>query len=296
MNKIKHSKIKNTGLIFEILSRQITSDILENNKNSLALNILQKYFSGGTELNKELILYNILSENKSIDTENKANNLIDLVLEKRKTLNEKKLNKEKYNLISEIKDNYDLESIFNSRIYTYKTLAGIYKLFKSIVEQNENYNPTDIVQSKYCIIENLIIPRILKNNNEQTVEEAFENYKKQDFEIKLLTYKILLERFNQKYGKLNKYQKRLLKEYINDISNNNTLRGYLESEIIIIKEILSEFISNTRNKVLKIKLQEVHNQLNNITNGKVIKDEKVIIMLKLYELINELKKKHNIDD
>ena len=54
---IKHSKYKNTGILFELLTRQITSDILSGKRTPKAIPILEKYFNKNEELGKELILY-----------------------------------------------------------------------------------------------------------------------------------------------------------------------------------------------------------------------------------------------
>ena len=58
----KHNKIKNTGILFELLTRQITVDILNNKKNSSAIKILKKFFNENTELGKENQLYKVLVE------------------------------------------------------------------------------------------------------------------------------------------------------------------------------------------------------------------------------------------
>ena len=103
---IKHSKFKNTGILFELLVRQITTDTLSN-KNSEALGILKKYFSK-TELGREYKLYESLIKRTNL-TEGKANLVIDTVLESAKQLNRSALKRQKYNLIKEIKNHYDLE-------------------------------------------------------------------------------------------------------------------------------------------------------------------------------------------
>ena len=110
MLNIKHSKFKNTGLIFELLVRKITADTLSGN-NSPASNILKKYFVN-TELGKEYKIYDSLLKNTSI-SEGKANIIINTLLESSKKLNRTALRKEKYNLIKEIKENYDYYSILS---------------------------------------------------------------------------------------------------------------------------------------------------------------------------------------
>ena len=89
---IKHSKFKNTGILFELLVRQITTDTLSN-KNSEALGILKKYFSK-TELGREYKLYESLIKRTNL-TEGKANLVIDTVLESAKQLNRSALKRQK---------------------------------------------------------------------------------------------------------------------------------------------------------------------------------------------------------
>lgn len=120
MNKINHSKYKNTGIIFETLIRQIASDTMSN-KDSKAVEIIKKYFTN-TELAKEQKLYAALTSSKTIN-ETKADGLINSVLDLSKRLNKTKLRKEKYALIKEIKDSYDIDNFFKAKIHNYKTLA-----------------------------------------------------------------------------------------------------------------------------------------------------------------------------
>ncbi len=86
MKRIKHSKVKNTGIIFELLVRQVASDTM-NNKNSKALRVIKKHFKSNSELAKELKLYRTVAQEKFL-SESKAVDLIDAVIRSRKQLNE----------------------------------------------------------------------------------------------------------------------------------------------------------------------------------------------------------------
>lgn len=289
IKNVKHSKYKNTALIFNLLTRQITVDLLED-KESVALEIIKKYFNNKTNLNEELLLYNLLDKG-DFKSEVKANYYIDSILESRKHINESNLKDEKYNLIKEIKKNYDLGSFFDTKIKNYKFFASIYKLFESTIHKNKNYNPTHIVQSRYVIIENMISP--LKNNNitNDNVSEMVKIYKKQDKEIKMLSYNLLIEKFNKKYGVLNINQRRLLKKYIDNLSNTNKLREYVDNEVIKVQKILKKYNEKlSDNKVIKIKLNEISKQANRLKRGKVVRDEQLLMLLKLYELVNKIKR------
>jgi hypothetical protein len=107
---IKHSKYRNTGILFELLVRQTTSDLI-NNQDSKAVKILKKYFTN-TELGKEYSLYNTFAVSTKL-SEAKAEILISTIVEQYRKLNFEKISKLKYNLIKEIKHTYDLDNFFN---------------------------------------------------------------------------------------------------------------------------------------------------------------------------------------
>ena len=125
--KIKHSKIKNTGLLYEILTRQVTADILDG-RESKSVNLLKKYFNENTALGKEKELYDILLTNSYKD-ERRAEKLLDAVVKTRQRISNQDLKKEKYNLIKEISETFSAKDFFNTRVSNYKTLASIYKFF-----------------------------------------------------------------------------------------------------------------------------------------------------------------------
>ncbi|MBC8388808.1 MAG: hypothetical protein H8E13_12260 [Actinobacteria bacterium] len=289
MLKIKHSKYKNAAVLYELLVRQITVDLLENNK-SAALQLLKKYFKNTTLLNEELMLYNLLKEQK-IKSEKKADYLINEVLESRRRLNEKILRKEKYDLIKEIKEKYNIKDFLSTKIKEYRLLGSIYKLFETVVNKDKNYNPASIITCRYIILENMTSP--LKNLQNKNIDETIEAYKKQDKEIKMLSYKIIVENFNKKYGKLNINQRKLLRKYVDNLSNTNLLKEHIDEEIPKIKRILEYYTKKISNKVFKIKLTELCKHLNELKRGKIINEDQLITILKLYGLIEEIKKTIN---
>jgi len=285
MKKIKHSKFKNTGFIFELLVRQITSEIMSSNK-SVAEKILKEYFNSKKELSKELKLYQYLI-NEKYNSETKADQFISTILEARKRLDEKKLTKEKYNLIKEIKNTYNIDEFVKSPISNYKTLASIYKIFEVTIS-NEQYDPTDIVSAKFTIAENIINTSI--QNKDQKIKDAvLEEYKKQDEDLRAVSYKLLVESFNTKYKNLSVEQKGLLREYINNINNTGKLNEYVSTEVSKMVESLKEVGSKISDKVTKIKLAETIANIKKIKSVKKIKEQHLSAMMMTYELLNELK-------
>jgi hypothetical protein len=285
MKKIKHSKFKNTGFIFELLVRQITSEIMSANK-SIAEKILKEHFNSKKELSKELKLYQYLI-NEKYNSESKAEQFINTILEARKKIDEKKLTKEKYNLIKEIKETYNLDEFIKSPISNYKTLASIYKIFETVTS-DESFDPTDIVSSRFTIAENIINSSI--QNKEAKVKDAvLEEYRKQDDDLRAVSYKLLVESFNSKYKNLTEDQKGLLREYINNINNTGKLNHYVNEEVTKLVDSLKEVGSKIGDKVTKIKLAETISNVKKIKSVKKIKEQHLSAMMMTYELLGELK-------
>ena len=286
MKTIKHSKFKNTGFIFELLVRQVTSEIMSGKINSIAEKILKEHFNSKKELSKELKLYQYLI-NEKYNSESKAEKFIDTICEARKRLDEKKLTKEKYILIKEIKETYGLDEFIKSPISNYKTLASIYKIFETVVT-DEQYDPTDIVSSRFTIAENIINSSI-QNKDIKIKDAVLEEYRKQDGDLRAVSYKLLVESFNKKYNNLTTEQKGLLKEYINNINNTGKLSEYVSNEVTKLVEGLKEVGSKISDKVTKIKLAETIVNIRKIKSVKKIKEQHLSAMMMTYELLNELK-------
>jgi hypothetical protein len=291
MKKIKHSKVKNTGVLFELLVRQITLEVLNGDKTENAKNIVKEFFAAGTELNKELRLYDLLLKEK-YNSESKAEMFVDTVSQAHSKLNEGKLIKEKYNLIKKINEKFELEQFLSSPITNYKVLASIYKVFES--KNSENYDIKDIFNSKVTLIENIILRPPLVKTNKTEDSKLIETYKQQDKDLRLLTYKILVETFNKKYTNLDEKQKGLLKEYINNMSNTTKFKDYLAVELPQIVKELKTIKSKISDKVTTIKLSETISVLEKMKIGKTVSDNNVSSIMLSYELIKELKSKVNV--
>ena len=285
MKQIKHSKFRNTGFLFELLVRQVTSDIL-NNRKGIAEGLLKKYFNSKTELSNELKLYQFIVSEK-YNNENRAEKFVDAVIDSRAKLDEKKILKEKYNLIKEIKDNYSIDEFLRSQIPNYKVLASVYKIFEYKVNTEQNYDPKDFINTKYAVVEHLTG----KVNNTKAITESTiqTELKKEDEEIRLLTYNVLIENFNKKYKNLNEQQKGLLKEYINSFTNSDNLKKYVVNEVKVLVKDFKQIGSKITDKVTKIKLAETINQLSEIASSSKIKDNHITSLIMCYELQKELK-------
>lgn len=275
MGKIKHSKFKNTGFIFELLTRQIASDVLTSKKNT-SLAIIRKYFREGSELHKELMLYKALIEFKSKNPAS-INKLITLSKEAYLTLNREKLNREKYLLIKEIKTEYLTEGFFDSRINNYKTYATIYKLFEASLDNNLK----EFMQCYDFLVETVSSPKKV----DTAIPEA-DILSEQTPTIKKLATKLIIEKFNSKYQNLNGKQRTLISRYINENIQLDPFRNYVYSEVNYINKKIDEIASSETDQILKLKLVEVKKLTNEILKSRIIKDSHISAMLKYYELID----------
>lgn len=278
--KIKHSKYKNTGILFELLVRQITADTLKGG-DSPAIDILKEYFVK-TELGREYKLYESIIKSKVL-TEGKAVLVINSILEVNNTLNRKAVKRQKYNLINEIKKHYKLESFFGSKINDYKEFASLYTLIESY-NSSSNLATEQIIDSKITLLEYLT-KRKVESESKQTVLKEFTEF---DKDIRTLTYKILLEKFNNKYDLLTNDQKQVLKEYINSVDSTPDLRNFYNNKIFKLKNILVKETKNIKDKATQVKITEVTKFLNELKKTDKVGDNNLIDLLRYYQLINEI--------
>ena len=281
--KIKHSKYKNTGLLFELLVRQITADTL-NGGESPSLNILKKSFAK-TELGKEYKLYETLFKTKNL-SEGKAEITLNAVLEATRKLNRSALRREKYNLIKEIQQHYNVNEFFKHQVPNYKGYAAFYKLIE-IYNSDKLSETNEIIDNKVTILECLTERPISQKKVKQDLVEEFAKY---DKDLRVLTYKVMLEKFNGKYANLNKGQKEVLKEFMNSIDNTPRLKEIYNTKINEVKKVLKLQAKKVKDDATKIKLLEVVNLLKEIDKGTRISNDDLINLLQYYELTEELTK------
>ena len=278
---IKHSKYKNTGILFELLVRQITADTLSG-AESPAINILKKYFTK-TELGREYKLYESFFKHINT-TEAKADMVISTIIESSKQLNRSILRRQKYNLIKEIKNHYDLEEFFKTKLPNYKAQAALFTLLEVYTSENLS-NPNQIIENKTVLLEYLVKSPI---NKKEVKENILEEFRNQDKDIRVLAYRVLLEKFNDKYADLNPHQKSILKEFINSVDNTPKLREFYNTKINEIKSTLLTLNKKVTNKAIQIKVNEVVNILPNLGKIDKVNDDHLINLLQHYQLVEEL--------
>lgn len=285
MYKAKHSKFRNPGILFELLTRQVTADILAGLNESQAKTLLFKYFSPNTDLGKEWKLYNFLVNEQAKDEAN-AEKYISIALTQRKKLNDKNLIQQKYNLIKEINSIYSSASLLKSNLKNYKLFASIYKIFENHINDEVKFDAQEILQARNFICENLYGGK--KKQLDEATEASVSLYKEQSEDIRMLSYKIMLDGLNEKYKELDSNQKRLLREYINNITNTSSLNDLIVTEVESVKKQLLEINSHVDCDVIRIKINETIKQLDKVKPSKNVKDNQIMVLLLSYELIKEI--------
>lgn len=280
--KIKHSKYRNTGLIFELLVKQIAADTL-NKKESPAIDILRKHFTGKTSLVREFKLYEFILKNKGVG-QYKAETILSTITEISRKLNRNTLKEQKYSLISDIKKGYNINEFFSIQVTDYKALASLYCLLEAQTN-NDLIDPNLLVNFRTTLLEHLTTE---VQDKEDVKDTLIEEYSKYDKDLKLLTFKILLEKFNDKYKDLLPQQKNILKEFITSVNSQTRLRTLVNEELGNIKKEVSKLASRVKDEVVKIKLDEVTKSINTLSNKDKIKDSHLINLMQYYDLVNEL--------
>lgn len=281
--RIKHSKYKNTGLIYELLVKQIAADTLSK-RESPALSVLRKFYTGNTTLVKEFKLYDFILKNKGVGSK-KAESVLSTIVEISRKLDANSLKKQKYELIKELKNHYDLEEFFSIKVESYKPLAALYCLMEA--QATSGLVDLDVfVDNKTTILEHLTQSKL---SNKAVAETLIEEYSKYDKDLRLLTYKILLEKFNDQYKELLPEQKNILKEFIVSVNSSARLRNVVNQEMVKLQEEISTLKENVADKVVKIKLEEIQKAITPIKNTQKVEDNHLVSLMQYYELVNELR-------
>lgn len=276
MKKIKHNKIKNTGLIFEILSRMVMKETLDQSLPQNALKVIKAHFKPNSLLLKELRLYQILNSKTDLN----ASELLEATLNSCKKINKEALRKEKFNLVKSINKFYNPDVFFETRVSNYRHSASVFKLLESTV---------DVDPESYLTAKKLVLETLTGKVQERAVEdEVFETFKEQDPDVRKLGFKIIIEKFNAKYRELSDKQKRLLSKYINEDPNREDFKDFVLSEVSWIVKNLKTTLPKVQSEITKIKLNEAINLTQEIISAKKIKEEHLSSMLKFYELVDVL--------
>lgn len=274
----KHNKKRNIGIVYELLLKYISHNLIEGNKAEAkkATKIIENNFRKGTELYKEFRLFNALATSKVSNTHTIASILIEAKTAAR-NFDLQKLELQKSKLIKDI--NYGLDKkFFYESIPNYRELGVV----QMALNEWRKSNP-DI--KSLVNFEGLIAENMLKKNSKTIVENVDLSHSDK------LVLKIMTEKFNKKYTSgLSTDQKSIIENYVFYKGKNDAiLVEFLEKKK---KETISEinlFEDKTQNKYLLSKIDDVKKKINEISSQS-INDESIVKFLTLTKLIDQLKK------
>ena len=214
--------------------------------------------------------------------------VLNTILEQSKKINRTKLKGEKYRLIKELKNHYNLEDLFKTKLSDYKAQASLYTLLE-IYSTDKSTNPQQVVDNKINILEHVSGGSV---DNKKIKDSVLAEFKSYDKDLRTLTYHVILENFNTKYDKLNSKQKIILKEFINSADNGPVLKKFFNKEIVSIKKSIQEQTEKVTDKATKIKLQEIDKLIVEINKRTNIKSNHLVDLLQYHSLLEELNTAH----
>jgi hypothetical protein len=270
-----HNKLRNTGLIFELLGKTVVQEALHRDRSN-ALGIVKRNFKQGSELLKELNLYTTLNQR----TDNDPIELIELTSRAWRKLDHKKLQIEKYNLVKDIKKVYDLAEFFKPRSDRYKLSASIYKVF------NENNKTTD--PNGYLSARNYICEYICGKTPEAVKTESEQLWEQEERSVRKIGFKLLVKKFNEKYQTLGERQKTIISKYITEDLTSDKFKTFIVRELEYIKQKLHEKSKQITEVDLRTKINESMDLMPAITNARLLKEEHLSALLKFHDLLEEL--------
>jgi|TARA_B100000035_G_scaffold74356_1_gene61679 hypothetical protein len=275
---MKHNKKRNVGIIYELLLKNITSNLLEGNKKEakITTKIIEKHFRKGTELYKEFRLFNALSKSHVSNTHVVASILNEAKAASR-NLNEKKLEKEKSNLLKDINYKINDKDFYYNNIPDYRDLGLVQLTLNEWRKKDRDIKK--LVDLETRLGELLLKEKSSKIDSQITMEHSDR-----------LVLKLMTEKFNKEYGQqLSNDQKTIIEHYIFNQKNPRQLVEFFKNKKNQTLTALEEFEDRTDNKHLLSKLDNVKNKIISLNENNV-NDENIVKFLTLTKLISEIKK------
>ena len=228
-------------------------------------------------------MYEAILKSKVVN-ESRATMFVNTALDNSIKFNKSGLKRQKYNLINEIKNHYDLNTFFGAKIKDYKELAALYTLIEG-VSNDKDVDTKQLVENKITLIEFLTNDKVSTTQKDLVMEE----YATYDKDTRILTQKIMLERFNDKHNNLTKDQKQVLKEFINSVDSTPGLRKFYNQKITELKNTLNIEAKSIKDKATKIKITEISKFLTELNKTDNFNNDNLVDLLQYYDLVNEIK-------
>jgi|688.fasta_scaffold06730_13 hypothetical protein len=272
--KMKHNKKRNTAFLFEVLSKELTKQILRKDKQQQAiiLETLKMFFANGTLLNKELKLYKYLAETKNLN-QKAAVELVKRVQQEYDRLDETMIFNEQSRLISHINKNLS-KDVYNYYVPSYKNLASIYQMF-------DRQTPLP----KKVILEQHIVHNLVNQDNEPNNVG--------DVKLRNSVVTSIVKIFNEKYSDLLEEQKTLLRKFIYSVEDASEFKFYINEEVARLRKALEDYRGDkdvAHDKDMKVKYDRVFEILDSFKNDPVLTESKVSDLMKVQLLVSELNK------
>lgn len=278
---MSNNKLRNTGILYEAILCQLVAET-HTGVDHGAAKLIRKYFNPTTELSKELKLYTAIAESRSV-SEAQAIQLVDVILRQRKKIKERSLLKEKYNLINDIKESYNLKEFLSTKISNYRLYGSVYKLFMLESDSSDEYAFNDIVALRYQLIEHMT-----SSPPEKKTDNVLDKVLKEDVYVRDLTYKFVIDKFNKKYEGLLESQKAILKEYMFTFNNPLVFGKFFVNAVKDLRTQLETRRNIVTDDALKVKLGEVINKLVVLEGIKRAKSTDVVGLMIAHELLQQL--------
>ena len=214
-------------------------------------------------------------------SESKAEMIINTLVESSTKLKRSEIRKQKYNLVKEIRDAYNVDKFFKAKVTNYKIFAALNNLIEN--QSSDEVMPETVIGNKMTLLEHLTkVPIVIPT------DALLEEYKGYSKDLRGLTYKLLLDKFNETYDHLNSQQKEVLREVITAVDSTDKLKEYYNTRIAEVRETIKQKVKANTDKVMQIKLVEVLKYVKPLTKTDKVTNDCIIDLLQYYELVNEL--------
>jgi hypothetical protein len=279
-----HNKKRNVGIIYELLLRYISNNLINDDKKSAqsALRILEKRFHKSTEIYREFRLFNALAKSTVSDSAVAAAILTEAKGAARRA-DKGALNKEKSLLIRDINHILNDSSFYYRRVPEYKTYATI----QSLLNDWRKLDEADLL--KMVELEGKMVEWLLSEKTDESLDENI------DPNVDTLVVRIMTEKINSKYkNKLNEDQRNIIKSYVFSLSSDNgkSISQKLDNMREDTVNQLYKFKKMTDNKYILEKIDRVENSILEVSIDNV--DDAVISkFLVISQLQNEIKEAIN---
>lgn len=272
----KHSKLKNTGVLYELLTRQVAVDII-NSKPPVALNLIKRFFNKNSELAKEYSIYQSIINNRGLDA-TKSSVLLESIKDSYSSINTKKIQEEKYRLIEEINKSYD-NNFWSARVDSYKLHASVFHLLESI-NGSQFSDPLKLAESKLTIMEHL-----METKEKTEIDTILEDYRKYNDVQRKYIFQQMSSHVQKRLANMNTAQRNFMLDYMT-FGTGVKMTAIINENIDRLKKQLLEH-SYSADDPTRVKLKEVVHQLNHIKSNRA-NDADIIRILEHMDLVDEL--------